>query len=584
MLYQARYYLIWVFVLLFLPSGTSAVLEPVPPSVRINSVKIGFDNYYRRGYWSPLRLQITAVSQPFKGILKCMVDTDCYINQLDIPINQSQEVSCPVIIYSPKPDIKIIFIDEHTKREFQYPLNLKLKDVSHTGFLIGIEKSLYHIFRAEFLRYSEAAQFSCFFAFTPEELPDDWRLYEAIDLLVLPEEFSLPTSLQETLMTWQYVSGGNILSYTRGSAGIRLGGLNLIRHPRHSNPSIEREVYRLGLGKPWRGYFKERIGNFLVLYFIILFIIGLLGMWWRLKKYSAQLNVLKFALLPLSTLVVLIILTIILSYWFILPKSFRVYDIYQITTLDSGYRLPNPRVSLVACHQLIRIDSYLDEVQNKQFSLVKELSNNMINYPDRPALPLLKPLYREETSSFGSPFTYTLVRQGEDNFIQPLFRLRRNECLFLETSFTYQLPGKFSIDAITVRQGAKGYRITNETPLRLNFCGLLTDANSKAESIRIAYLGEFPAGHTQDISFSETDWGSLESMKMVLFAPSQQASQVRQWLFEYWYNKYVSTGPRANNELILFGWTENHPIIINQTDCLGVNYHPILWIIPLGSS
>ncbi len=168
-MYRIKHYFILLVLLLAGLPASLAALE-------INSVQIGFDNYYRRGHWCPVKLNVATTIKPFKGELKCLIDNAVYVFPLDIPVNQTQSVFSPVVIHSANPEIKISVFDEQTQKEIQHITGTILKEVPPDGFLIGIEKNLYHIFRTECLRYSQAAQLSYFFAFDLDELPSDWRV------------------------------------------------------------------------------------------------------------------------------------------------------------------------------------------------------------------------------------------------------------------------------------------------------------------------------------------------------------------------------------------------------------------------
>ncbi len=535
-MYWTKHCFVLIIVLLL---GLPASLE----ALDIDNVQIGFDNYYRRGYWCPVKLQVTTAVKPFKGELRCSIDNTAYVIPLDIPVNQSQKVSFPIIIHSAKPDIKIVLVDERTRKEIQQISGIVLKEVPPNGFLIGVEQSLYHLFRTEFLRYSQAAQLSYFFAFNSDELPPDWRVYEALDLLVLSEEGMLPVSLQKTLATWQNALQGNVLFYPRGSGGIRLERLKPTRPVHSFNPAIKPAVYQLGISGPWRDYFKTLFGNLLVLYFIILFIIGLCWLWWRLKKYPETWF--------LVTLLGLIILTIVLSYLFIIPRGFRRYDIYRIATLKfpnisgsrSRDRFGGTTHQLVTNQHLICVHGYLDEAVDMKLPVFSSPDTGL------PAPALAKPLYYNENHSLRIPITYKMPTRGEHKPIQPHFKLHRNGRLFFEGLSTHQLGGKLSISVLATPGGNQGYRITNQTPLHLEFCGLIPGGSSlpsRLAEVKIIYLGELLTGARLEVFPDETQTS---------FNQITAISRFHKLFFEYWWDNYLKTQYRnvRDNELILFG-------------------------------
>lgn len=543
-MYQIKHcFILLVLLLAGLPASLAAL--------EINSVQIGFDNYYRRGCWCPVKLNVATTIKPFKGELKCLIDNSAYVLPLDIPVNQTQSVFFPVVIHSANPEIKISVFDEQTQKEIQQISGIILKEVPPDGFLIGIEKNLYHIFRTEFLRYSQAAQLSCFFAFDLAGLPSDWQVYESIDLLVLPQENILTTAQQEVLTTWQHALGGNILFYQRGS-GISLAGLKQTRLLRPANPTIKPDVYQLGIPNLWRGYFRGLFGNMLVLYFVVLFIIGLCWLWWQLKKFPEKWF--------WTVLLGLITLTIVLVYLFIIPRRFRSYDIYRIASLDPAHQLVTER-------RLIGVRCHLDETENKRL-LGFDLPDTDLSWS-----MFVKPLFYSENHYFRTPITY----KKEHGSGQPYFSLYRNGRLFFEGLSTRQLTGKLSISVLDSTDNDKKYRLTNQTPVDLDFCSIIAGGSAlpdRPEEAKIIYLGQFSSGMTREISI-----GAVKtSLNQIAEIPRFHKS-----FFEYWWNNYLKLQYRKteNNKLIMLGWAKNDMPEVKQTDCLGVMHHPVLWVIPL---
>ena len=119
----------------------------------------------------------------------------------------------------------------------------------------------------------------------------------------------------------------------------------------------------------------------------------------------------------------------------------------------------------------------------------------------------------------------------------------------------------------------KTYQLTNEMQLDLTDCGLLRLETPLQSSLPdIIALGDFPRNTTKEITLNN-------NTTVMHFDSFNTSSIMQKRLLEYWWQQFKPQ-ELADNQIILFGWTKGENYFA-QYDCLGLNVHPKLWIIPL---
>lgn len=273
---------ILVSCFLSLAAGVSGLSAETANSqgISIEEVRIGWDGYYRTGYWCPAYLVITSRSD-FSGEVSLRIDRITYSTPVWIAADSLQYVAFNVLINSSRPDVEIVVSDKPGKPVLNTrPDILSLKAVMPDEFLIGVEKNIFEHFSAEFTSQSDAFKKSRLFPFVMSELPRGILFtYESVDLLVFSSPI-LDRALQQTLDTWQKTERGNTLFFRSGQTGISVDKLVGVKSY-SANPCINPDIYRKFDHSPWHKQLKEVFYPAISIYTLISVMLILL---WVVRK------------------------------------------------------------------------------------------------------------------------------------------------------------------------------------------------------------------------------------------------------------------------------------------------------------
>jgi len=297
--------------------------------VRVAEAQGGFEGFYRVNEFCPLKFNLVTGNNPFKGYLEINTKHISYLKHFDMPSKSRKELFLAILIYEPIEEIKFnIYPEAH--RESEYSGRIPLKAVASGQFLIGVEENLYDSFIIEFSRYTEASRHSYFVKIIPEQLPENWQLLEAMDLIVLSDGFVKNGNNKEILELWQKFSGGNLLIKNMGQQ-FNLKGISRFAPRPHGVFSDKSDMYDAFGKASWLSRNKESLYKYLIIYF--LFSIAVLLVWFWVRENQKNYLIISLVLGGLNVLFVGLIFAFCL-----IPPDFTS-DSLRVTTLNQKEKL-----------------------------------------------------------------------------------------------------------------------------------------------------------------------------------------------------------------------------------------------------
>ena len=517
-------------------------------SLILEDLKIGFNGYYRPGYWCPLKARFKTYQASFKGNVVFQIDNSTYTFPLEIPPDSVREVSGSVLIHSTAPQVSLAFPGGNNQ-----PLVLNaadsLNEVPSDEFLIGIEYKLFYNFLKEFGRFSDATKHSRFFSFQTDDLPRNHLSYETVDLLVVSEEtFKIP-NLKETLTRWRDSEQGNILVYTGGD--IALEKLEQLKPTHLINPCINPEaiqLFELPTHNQHSPLQAERVNQTILSALLICFLSSLiiLTFWsgwpkWKKNRFPEKRHDLFFYVIFSA----IILGTILLLTIYFRPSSLAGGESVR-------FIVTNPDSKIQREYSFLGFNS----LRNETLDLSIETSPGTL----RPVFSTLDAAVKNSFNLFFSKQQMT----WKDYPVAP------NRLTCFEKSTSSEQTG-IRVSK-TTEQGKNRYRLINESGHHLQ------DAYLVNQDLYF-YLGDI-SGRDDTLlpDFSLKDNAlSYEQWKRKSAPDRNPTERYRPRLFEFSRKRFDLA-----RKTYVFGWTENtdHWPGLSAPDIM-INYSPTLWIILL---